>query len=227
MKSRVLVKAEEAEGGWIATAYHYKGAWCASPGLSKVDALAKLKVELASRLQIDGAEWLKQSYHGGDPESPNCPEGAIKLPIDLWTCKLVDQLCPIQAQVFLGDPEQFFRGCLAPQAKKQDIFEAVKSGKYQGFHHVRSRFLCVLCDSEGKGNFSYHYPWELSALDQYSSYVVERDWPETRTKLRRERRSLSTVINALCADHSKVVAQEIDAVLSSQLEIFEFEIVRP
>lgn len=186
-----------------------------------------IRAEIEKRLTNQSAEWVALSYDGGSIDATNCPEGAIRLPIDLWVCKLFDDICPIQAQVFLRDRQAFFRGCLASSDKKQQIFETVSEGKYRGFHHLAGRIPCPLCEDEGKGNFSYRYPWELADLEYYSSFVVMRDWPILRSKLSVGLRNLTTVTTPLCAPHAKALAEELDPALSAKLMVLNFEFRRP
>jgi hypothetical protein len=226
MKSHVLVKIESDSKTWIATAYHRTGVWCSLRAQSRSEVLTQIESEIEKRLTTDAAEWVTLSSDGGSSDSPNCPEGAIRLPIDLWVCKLFDETCPIQAQVFLSNPQTFFQGCLATPEKKRQIFDTVIARKYRGFHHLAGRIPCPLCDTEGKGNLSYCYPWELADLENYSSVVVMRDWPGLRPLLPLKYRNLSTLTTPLCASHARLLALTLDPALSDKLVVLEFEFHR-
>ena len=140
--------------------------------------------------------------------------------------QLLNETCPIQAQVFLGDPERFFAGCLAPAGRKQQILDTVAQGRYDGFHHVPGRYLCVSCENEGKKvSRRYHYPWQLTSLEAYSAFVMAGDWPQVRRRLGR-RITFSMVANALCAPHCIQLAQLVDQVLAAQLRVLEFDVSR-
>jgi len=96
----------------------------------------------------------------------NCPEGMIKLPIDLWYCKIVDEACPLQSSIDTEDWPKFHSHCLAPKKRQDEIQLAITSGKYSGFHHMPGRYLCPTCRSSRKGHWerAYHYPWDLRPL---------------------------------------------------------------
>ena len=80
-------------------------------------------------LDIHGRAWIDAMKHGGNTAAPNCPEGAVELPIDAWVCKLMKTDCPLQAQVLLDEPDIFFDKCLAPPGRALAIFETVRDGK--------------------------------------------------------------------------------------------------
>src|SRR5436309_9201780 len=113
MKTRILAKVCEQNGSWVASAFLEESECCRVVASSEGDSEAALKHKLTSMLGTVAAAWLEQWQHGGDPDAPNCPEGAVKLPIDLWVCKLFDTPCPLQAQVLLQEPERFHALCLA------------------------------------------------------------------------------------------------------------------
>ena len=66
----------------------------------------------------------------------DCPEGHIKLPIDLWHCKITRTACPIQAQIDTESWAKFHRHCLAGTERQHGIKAAITSGEYNGFHHM-------------------------------------------------------------------------------------------
>lgn len=224
MKTRVLVRVAPDGVEWVASAYQAEHAVCTVRADSQAQTIENLTAEVEQGIAIQAREWLDRWR--GDDDAPNCPEGAVKLPIDLWVCKLVKETCPIQAQVFIQEPERFFSGCLAPEARKQEIFATVARGKYDGFHHVPGRYLCVVCERERKKpSFCYHYPWELTHIEAYYPFVIERDWPQVRRRLG-SRISLSTVSTALCAPHCILLAGQLDAEVAAQLSVLEVEVKR-
>lgn len=224
MRSHVLARVREQNGEWIAEAFHGEGVFCMARGLWEAAALQELRAKVDDVLAVEGKAWFHQWR--GSPGAPNCPEGAIKLPIDLWICKLVNQTCPIQAQVFLDEPERFFSGCLAPPQRQRQIFDTVAKGEYDGFHHVPGRYLCVCCEHDGKRTASYHYPWEVAAIEAYSPFVLERDWPGVRSKLKDRGLGLSVVSTALCAAHCKELAEIIDPERAVHLRVLALTVLR-
>ena len=224
MKSRVLVKTEAVTGGWVGNAYCHKGAIAVGPMESEDDLLTVLHRNVENYLATYGAAWLQSWQYSESLKIVNCPEGAVKLPIDLWVCKLVQQTCPIQAQVFMNDREGFFAGCLAPDAKKQEIFETIANGQYAGFHHILGRYLCARCEEAGgKQYFNFHYPWELASLEDFAPFEPMRDM----LAVLRAGISRTAVLHPLCAKHAVEVAQLLYPDVAVQLCILEFDIERP
>ena len=104
----------------------------------------------------------------------NCPEGKIKLPVDLWYCKLTLKACPLQASIDTENWDSFNRYCLASKERQDGIRQIIISGKYTGFHHMVGRFLCPTCKLNDGDNWrSYHYPWQLEPLETYVPYDEE------------------------------------------------------
>jgi hypothetical protein len=131
--------------------------------------------------------------------------------------------------VFVDDPEQFLAGCLADETRKQQILETVGQGKYTGFHHKTGRYLCVRCehDSGSETSFSYHYPWELAALEDFTPFDLERDMREVLKKLIAAGMKQSAALNALCAEHALQLAHLLYPQVAARLRILEVEISRP
>lgn len=226
MLTRVLARLHQSESEWIALAYQGETAFCTARGVSVATVLSALRDDVRENIALQARAWLQQGKQPG-PDITNCPEGAIRLPIDRWECKLTKEVCPIQAQVFLDDRDRFVRHCQAPKARKEQIFDSVAGGAYNGFHHVPGRYLCPSCKHEGKKmSFRYHYPWELTLLRAYYPFVYERDWPHVRAKLRNTRHGLTLVSSALCATHCKELAERIDPVLAAELMVIEFDLSR-
>jgi hypothetical protein len=226
VRTRVLVRIAQDETEWVASAYFKDSAFCTVRAESREGARAELQVQVETILLPQTRAWLQERR--GAENSPNCPEGAIRLPIDLWVCKLTNVLCPLQAQVLVNEPEAFIRDCLAPPDRKEGILQTVSLGKYGGFHHVPGRFLCPACEREAKKeSFKYHYPWELTFLETCCpSFSLERDWPDLVRRLGRKNISLSILSSALCAEHFRQLAAQVDPQVAAELSIFELEVGR-
>jgi len=229
MRSKILASSKLLADGWVGNAFGAEGIIGIGAGASEDEFVASLRVTVNDYLVTNGQQWLKKMAQMGAPEVLICPEGAIKLPSDLWMCKVVRETCPIQAQVFLDEPEKFFAGCLVDEDRKRAIFKAVNEGKYGGFHHVSGRYLCVRCADENGSTtpFSYHYPWELSALEDFAPFDYRRDFPDVLRKLLKASVARSAVQNALCARHSVEIAKLLYPEVAANLRILEFEIARP
>lgn len=198
-------------------------------GPSEDRAMRCLQDALDEFLSTEAAPWLETLQYARAEDTPNCPEGSIKLPIDLWYCKLVREVCPIQAQVFLDDRTAFLEGCLADEERKVSIYEALREGKYGGFHHVVGRGPCTDCEVERGSDRSstYYYPWELSRLEDFAPFVPERDMEmvmrvASRTKVRRP-----SVLGPLCARHSVEAAELLYPEVATSLRIVERGVYRP
>lgn len=224
MKSRVLAKTEAVNGGWVGNAYGHKGIIAIGTTQSEFDLLTVLRCKVEDYLATYGAAWLQSWQSSESSGITNCPEGAIKLPIDLWACKLVRQTCPIQAQVFMSDRERFFAGCLAPKERKQEIFETIASGKCAGFHHIPGRYLCARCEEAGGKPYAhFHYPWELASLEDFAPFEPMRDI----LAVLRAGLSRAAVLHPLCTKHAVEVAQVLYPDVAAQLHVLEFNIGRP
>jgi hypothetical protein len=229
VKSRILAKVEHIHGGWIGNTFGSGGVVGIGAGPTELECVATLTQTTSDYLVTNAARWLHQMGHAGSPDVINCPEGAIQLPSDIWVCKVAKQTCPIQAQVFIDDPDAFFDGCLLDRGRKEGIFKSVAEGKYGGFHHVRGRYLCVRC-SDLKGSdspFSYHYPWELTSLEDFTPCDLKRDRLDMLRKVIRVGLSRATVLNALCASHSIAIAQLLYPDVATNLRVLEFDVTRP
>jgi hypothetical protein len=127
------------------------------------------------------------------------------------------------------DGSWFLAGCLLGEERKEGIFRAISEGEYGGFHHVRGRYLCVRCADE-KGSdrpFSYHYPWELSSLEDFTPFDPRRDVIEKLKILMRARIPRSAILNALCAPHSVEIAGLRYPEVAANLRVLEFDVRRP
>jgi hypothetical protein len=161
MKSKFLVNINrDKQDKWIAS--------CATVEIqvmsnTKEGSLTEIKNKLKDFLTCKAHSYLKRWK--GDFNIINCPEGKILLPVDIWKCKLNDETCPTQAQVFLDNEDEFRKKCTADERKKEQILNLIKENVYDGFHHLPGRLKCVLC--RGKESLKYHYPWEINYLHQY------------------------------------------------------------
>jgi len=230
MKTKFLVRAEFLDAGWTGVAYGGRERIIAThQAPSNADLSDRLRAALEYYLATRAADYLVEMGYAGSREIPNCPEAFIKRPIDLWACKIAKQTCPIQAQVFLDEPEKFFAGCLVDEPRKQAVFNTVSQGDYRGFHHVRGRYLCPRCE-EVRGNESaksYHYPWELALLEAFSDFDPDRDMPAAIPKLHGAKIGRFTVLNALCAPHCLEVATVLCPEVAATLRVVELELKRP
>lgn len=184
-----------------------------APNPLREETIETLRKQLISFLEIGGKKYLS-SWKGSD-EIVNCPEGRIELQIDLWKCKLSKTLCPTQAQVFITNKPKFLSVCLAPEVEKESIFETIKSGDYEGFHHKPGRYKCPLC-------MRYFYPWELTSLDKF----FDLDSTEFRRTFLKTEIDLAAYNSGLCPGDMKEVLSRIDLGLDKELEILELNFFR-
>lgn len=225
MQTKVLCRVMPDDPGWKAFAFESReGAFAVEQGADETEAIERLLTKVQAILDTHGRAWVDAMKHGGNPDAPNCPEGAVQLPIDAWVCKLMKTNCPLQAQVLLNEPDVFFEECLAPAKRAQDIFETVRSGKYDGFHHVPGRYLCVDCDEEQiKTTFKYHYPWELVHIEDFLPFSLEMDRPLLRQILKIRGLNPLSANNALCTRHALALAQDLEPKVAAEVVVLEFE----
>ena len=221
MRTQILTKIKRDGSQWVGLAYTKDGAFCKETGLTKTIVNSKLEESINHFLSIYARQWIEAMKHSGNPEIPNCPEGALELPSDVWICKLSKNPCPIQAMVFTMDRDLFIENCLVASPRKEQIFETVKSGKYDGFHHVPGRFLCVECENEQKQtNFKYHYPWEMTHIEDCVPLPPSLTRPSFRILLKKKGLNPSAANNALCAIHCQELAQKLNPAVASGMSIF-------
>ncbi len=159
MKIKLLAKIEKY-------ASHYHISTQADPRLAVVDtnkqeAIARLAEYFNNHLDKTLGKWISYWKNMGSENICNCPQGYIELPIDLWKCKYNKSTCILQAQVDMSNKDRFFRGCTATKEQKEGIYSAIKDGKYDGFHHVAGRNLCVMCEATKNTNVYYRYHYEI------------------------------------------------------------------
>lgn len=222
MRTRVLAKMERQRDKWVATAYQGQRAFCLVTAGSQPVALAKLTEAVRRALAPQMQDWIKRWT--GHPEVPNCPEGAIEVPIDRWVCKVARAPCPIQAKVSLSDTAPFLRHCMAPKERKLQILRTLMQGKYKGFHHVPGRYCCVLCREEGeKRTFQYHYPWELTHITALFELSNNEEPEEFCRRVVQEGLNPAVKYTALCAWHCKQLTERLDPALGARLTVLEFD----
>lgn len=123
MKTRILGRVREQSGEWLAEAFKGEEVFCSVSARSELEVLDRLKAEIQRELVTFAQPWLKRWQRS--PSAVNCPESTVKLPIDIWYCKLEDKACPIQGQVSLDYPEAFFEGCFVSGCAA--VFDHAKS----------------------------------------------------------------------------------------------------
>lgn len=146
------------------------------------DGVETMRFVLEQFMKTQGMDWIKKWK--GDAGCVNCPEVYIQLPNDVWKCKITREDCGIQAQVPINNKKKFFVWCNASEERKEKIFNTIKTGKYNGFHHIPGRLLCVQCaeDKWKKRNQHYHYPWELVSVSDCLDFSGEFELKELETE---------------------------------------------
>lgn len=222
MKTKILTKIKRDGNRWVGLAYTKDGAFCKEKGLTKVSVKFKIEQSINQFLSIFARQWIEGMKHSGNPEIPNCPEGVIDLPGDVWVCKLLKKPCPIQAMVFTKDRQLFMENCIAPSPRKGQIFNSVVGEKYNGFHHVPGRFLCVECENEAKQtNFKYHYPWEMAHIEDCVPFPSTLTRPQFRAKLKEKGLNPYAANCALCAIHCQELAERLNTEVASGMFVYE------
>jgi hypothetical protein len=218
MKVKFLIQQHAHKGSITAS--------CASlrliTQLHNSDTTAKSEIEslISNFLALTGTDYVKT--HFKSDEVVNCPEGFVKLPIDLWCCKLTGAACDLQAQVFLNDRDKFISSCTAPETKKNGIFTAISDGRYKGFHHVVGRYLCPSCQNDS--SFDYHYRFELTLItDILGNDDQDADPNILRTQIIRQGLPTNVLYCALCPDCALKTIQIIAPTIAQSLRIIELE----
>ena len=130
-------------------------------------------------------------------------------------------MCPIQAQVFVGDQQRFERGCNAPPDRRQTIYATIHSKRCSGGHHVPGRYLCTGCRARrGREIDRYHYPWELQLLaDQTLAEDFER--ADLRLSVIRAGLPRSLMSSAICATCTLDALNAVATGLTDEFEVLE------
>lgn len=198
---------------------------CLSAGIfslgyaTKSDATEGIKTLINNLLETEGKEFIQGWM--GNSEVINCPDGYIKLPIDMWCCKLTGARCNLQAQVFLQDHALFLSRCTAPDDKKAGILKAATEGKYKGFHHIPGRNLCPTCECNSP--FNHHYRFELTFVYRLLGISDEDERDRFRLKTLHLGVSSEAIACALCPPCAFRIASIIDNGISNDLEIIEID----
>lgn len=190
---------------------------------SRAEATEAMKTSLKAYLDSDGKAFV-QTWMGNSAVI-NCPEGYIKLPIDLWCCKLTNESCNLQSQVLLQNPQQFMKGCTASEEMKKGILKAASDGRYKGFHHVHGRNLCPTCRGDGDEDspFNYHYHFELTLIPGLFGIASEDDFQYLLLNARVQQLPSYALACGLCPPCATLVVSILDATLLSNLEVLEME----
>lgn len=185
--------------------------------MNKEHALAVANRFVSDQLRVMGKDWIA-SWSKKD-NSINCPEGCINLPEDVWNCKLSGNVCDLQANIELDNTKNFLEKCTANEHKKLQILNTIETGKYDGFHHVPGRLLCISCKDKKnkKESFKYHYPWEFAELN----VSICSSYEETLTELKDLGISELNASSPICSQCCYDLATRIHPDLKSSLQIIE------
>ena len=221
MKVKFLLQHVELEDN-LAIACLSNGLF--APGYStRAEATEEMKTILKAYLDSEGKAYVQNWM--GSSRTVNCPEGYIKLPIDIWCCKLTHSPCNLQAQVTLQDQALFISTCAAPENKKAGIFNAVTDGRYNGFHHVPGRNLCPTCqgDTDEHNPFNYHYHFELTLVPKLFGIAKEREFESLRREASYSGLPSYALACGLCPPCAMRVVSSLDKSFSNDLEIVEMD----
>lgn len=129
-----------------------------------------VSIELEKEMHISGTEYI--SSHSNDGNFVRCPDAFVKLPIDSFCCKHNQENCFIGGGIYKKNKQDFIDKCMIEE-RKEGIWNAIATEKYEGFHHVPGRYLCPSCETKNSAkriNYNYHYPWELCSLAQFLDF---------------------------------------------------------
>ncbi|WP_444930256.1 hypothetical protein ACJJIF_21310 [Microbulbifer sp. SSSA002] len=220
MKVRSLIKITEGKDRGIHLTFFRPTLSIPYAAEDKDHAIEVARNFCSDTIDREGRPWIDfWKKDGGDI---SCPEGFVKLPIDLWCCKFTDDPCNLQAKINVNNEAGFNAGCHAEENRKKVIFSTVKNEKYDGFHHIPGRYLCVACERNGgkKESFFYHYPWEFAELD----VAIGRSYQETRRILAAMDLPSNYVSCPICASCCHAEALKISPDLEEQLKVLEFNV---
>lgn len=219
MKVRSLIKIIEGIDGGIHLTFFRPSLSLLYAARDKDHAIEVARRFCLETIEIQGCPWVE--FWKGREENVNCPEGFVKLPLDMWCCKITGEACSLQASINPEDESGFRRGCHADSDKQDKILKTIRTGKYDGFHHVPGRSLCVACEEKKgkKESFYYHYPWEFAELD----VAIGETYEEAIRLLSRSGVSQSYVMCPLCASCCYEEAIRLNPDLDGQLKVLEFD----
>jgi hypothetical protein len=90
--------------------------------------------------------------------------------------------------------------------------------------------ICASDVRTGRGidfPFSYHYPWELTSLEDFTPCDLKRDLLDILREVIRAGFSRAAVLNALCAGHAIEITQLLYPGVAGSLRVLEFDVTRP
>lgn len=187
----------------------------------KEKGIDRLTEYFGKHLEKTLGKWIQFWKNQGTEHLCNCPQGYIELPIDLWKCKIDNSICNLQAQVDITDRDTFFSKCAAGEEQKNGIFSAITEGKYDGFHHVPGRNLCVMCEAnpKTKGSYQYHYEIEMQFIEE----IVGNSEDEIQRIVARSSYPSNIKYCAICTDCALKVINDLFAVNSPELRKIEID----
>ncbi|MEH6577699.1 MAG: hypothetical protein V7731_11550 [Amphritea sp.] len=117
MKLKSLVKVIEGIDGGIHLSF-FRPSFSLPYAAKNVDHAIEVARKICTdTIDVEGRPWI--DYWKGSEGNINCPEGAIKLPIDMWCCKLTGEICSLQANIRINDKQTFLNGCHAQDSRKE------------------------------------------------------------------------------------------------------------
>jgi hypothetical protein len=195
------------------------------PNLSFCEAdkdklIALVSESLKTIMNISGTEYI--SRHSFDDDFVRCPDAFVKLPIDTFCCKHNNECCFIGGGVYKKNKQEFIDNCMIEE-KKEGIWNAITTEKYEGFHHVPGRYLCPSCEEKNSTkriNYSYHYPWEMCLIGQFLDY----EDIELRKEVIRKGINKNVYYSSFCGACAKEILQKLG--ISKNFELIETEVYR-
>lgn len=170
MRTNILVEIKQEKDYFIGETLWNESFFLPNIKITKdnrEDLIEALKYELTKILQSFGSDYIGR--HSSDENFVRCPDAKVLLPIDSFYCKHDDTPCNLGGGIFKKNKENFIEKCRI-STRKQGIWTAIETNRYNGFHHIPGRYLCPNCElknSEKKRNYNYHYPWELCIIQKY------------------------------------------------------------
>jgi hypothetical protein len=175
MKTKILIKIDEIEDYLIGSTLWSENSFIENQSYrkkNKHDLINLTKDELLKIMTEFGTDYI--THHSNDDNFVRCPDAKVVLPIDSFYCKHDNEPCFLGGGVFKKNEQNFLDNCRIEE-KKEGIWNAIKTKRYKGFHHVPGRYLCPSCEEknsetrnyEKRINFNYHYPWELCKIGQF------------------------------------------------------------
>ena len=165
-----------------------------STGKDKSEAILSIKRGIYITLKSSCTAYINS--WSGTEKKRNCGFGFIS-PIDSWHCKVVKKPCPIQSCIDLEDRDCFFSNCLLGKKEQENIWNTIKTNKYDGLHHNSGRIPCRTCTNKEKRGEEpkwrppkLYFPWELTYLKEHidiysiwddfnrAEYLIRNNFPE-------------------------------------------------